>query len=241
MASLYQHDLAHIHAAGFGSLAEGAAEEIVRLLKNAAIPIKRVVDAGCGAGPLAKVLTDEGFEVTGIDTSEHLLEIARAGCPAARFVNASFYETRIPDCEAVVAFGEPLTYHDQNDPDGRVDGFFRCVSSILPPGGMLIFDLIELGEPSLAGRFWSMGEDWAVLVETTEDQAERILVRHIESFRRVGELYTRDREVHRVRLFDTSEVCARLVSHGFTARTARAYGEQALPPRRRAFFATRMP
>jgi hypothetical protein len=52
---------------------------------------------------------------------------------------------------------------------------------------LLIFDVIGLGEPFLAGRTWLSGDDWAVPVETTENQTERTLVRNIETFRRVGE------------------------------------------------------
>ncbi len=240
MEQPYGRDLAYIHAVGFGDLAKGAAAEIVRLLKGATIPIHRVVDVGCGAGPLTKSLADEGFEVTGIDLSEQLLEIARRVCPVARFINASVYDVSLSACEAVIALGEPLSYHDGPRGDLRVSRFFRSVSWALPQGGMFIFDLVETGEPSLAGRYWSQGEDWAVLAETTENSTERTLVRQIETFRRVGGLYRRGREVHRLRLFDTAAVCAELVSCGFTTTTTRSYGEQRLPPRRRVFIATRI-
>ncbi len=236
---LYERDLAYIQSVGFGSLARGAAVEIVRLLRNAAIPVRRVVDAGCGAGPLAEALVAAGFDVTGIDRSPDLLEIARSVCPTARFIQASIYETPIPPCEAVVALGESLTYHANSDGDRLVHEFLRRAASALPSGGLLIFDLIELGEPSLAGRIWSSGKDWAVMAETTEDRPERTLVRKIETFRRVGELYRRGCELHRVRLFDTREICEELTSLGFSTRTARTYGNLQLPPRRRAFFATR--
>jgi hypothetical protein len=185
------------------------------------------------------VLVEAGFEVTGIDTSAELLEIARMVVPAARFVNASAYDAQIGACEAVVALGEPLAYHKDSDADKLVSNFFRRVSSILPAGGMLIFDVIEVGEPSLAGRFWSSGEDWAVLVETTENQTERTLVRSIETFRRIGEFYRRGHEIHRMRLFDTRALRAELASCGFATETSQSYGEQHLPPRRRAFIATR--
>jgi 2-polyprenyl-3-methyl-5-hydroxy-6-metoxy-1,4-benzoquinol methylase len=64
---IYEEDLAYIQAKEFGGLAEGAASEIIRRLRRAAVPVKRVVDAGCGAGPLSKALVEAGFEVTGID------------------------------------------------------------------------------------------------------------------------------------------------------------------------------
>ncbi len=117
MESLYQRDLAYIQAVGFGSVAEGAAAEIVRLLASATITIRHVVDVGCGAGPLTKALVEAGFEVTGIDASAELLEIACTACPSVRFVNGSAYESAIPVCEAVVAIGEPLSYYETSDAD----------------------------------------------------------------------------------------------------------------------------
>jgi len=199
-----------------------------------------VMDVGCGAGPLTEALVAAGFDVTGIDTSADLLELARANVPTAQFVHASVYDVPIQGFDAVVALGEPLTYHPEStNADQVVSRFLQRVAEALPPGGMLIFDVIGLGEPSLASRTWRSGEDWAVLVETTENQAERTLVRNIETFRRVGEAYRRSHEMHRVRLFDVRWLCHQLASYGFAIETAQSYGEQQLPPRRHAFFARR--
>jgi SAM-dependent methyltransferase len=190
---------------------------------------------------LSATLVEAGFEVTGLDSSPDLLAIARTNVPTARFVNASIYDAEIPACEAIVALGEPLTYHTEDaNADSLVQNVFRRASAVLPPGGMLIFDVIETGEPSLAGRSWNSGEDWAVMVQTSEDQASRALVRTIETFRRVDHLYRRGREVHKVRLFNTAELTSQLAACGFATETAQAYGEQRLAPRRRAFFCTRL-
>jgi SAM-dependent methyltransferase len=238
--SLYQQDLAYIQAAAFGALARGAAPEVVRRLRHASIPIRRVVDVGCGAGPLTEALVAEGFETTGIDSSAELLSIAQATAPNARFINASIHDVAIPPCEAIVALGEPLTYHPEgSNAHSRISGFFQSASSVLPTGGILIFDIIETGEPSLSRRIWSSGDDWAVLVDVTEDAASQTLIRNIETFRRVGEFYRRGREVHRVQLFDTQWLCDELASRGFEVETSQEYGTQPLAPRRRAFFATR--
>jgi SAM-dependent methyltransferase len=233
---MYQQDLAYIQAAAFGGLARGAASEIVRRLRNASIPIRRVIDAGCGAGPLTEALAAAGFGATGIDSSAELLAIAQAAVPAARFINASIYDVEIPPSEAIIALGEPLTYH----PEGRISGFFQSASAVLPPGGLLIFDIIETGEPSLSRRIWNSGDDWAVLVEITEDEASQTLTRNIETFRKVGDFYRRGREVHRVQLFDTHWLCDELAACGFEVETSQAYGTQPLAHRRRAFFATRL-
>ncbi len=240
MALLYGQDLAYIQSAAFGGAARAAAPEIVRLLKNAATRIHRVVDVGCGAGVLTSALVEAGFDVTGVDYSADLLAIAAASVPGACFANASIYDYAIPGCEAIVAIGEPLTYHDEiADADRRVHDFLQRSAATLPPGGMLIFDVIETGEPSLAGRFWTSGTDWAVLAETTEDQPSRTLVRTIETFRQVNNLYRRSQELHRVRLFDTNELFTLLARCGFKAETTQAYGSDRLLPRRRAFICAR--
>ena len=240
MQPLYQGDLAYVHAVAFETLANGAAGEIVRRLRSSGAPIRRVMDVGCGAGALTKALVDAGFDVTGVDTSVELLKLANARVPTAHFVHASVYDVQIRDYDAVVALGEPLTYHPEGiDADNLISGFFQRVAKALPAGGVLIFDVIGLGEPSVAGRTWSSGDDWAVLVETTENQAERSLVRNIEVFRRVGDAYRRSHEVHRVRLFDVWILRNQLASYGFATETSQSYGAQQLAPRRHAFFATR--
>jgi SAM-dependent methyltransferase len=238
--SIYQDDLAYIHAIGFGDLARGAAPEVIRRLSTAHSPIHHVLDVGCGAGPLAAALAIAGFEVTGIDASAQLIAMARSAVPRARFIEGSIYEAELPRCDAIVAVSEPLTYHrDTAGADSRVAAFLRRAAASLPPGGLLIFDIVEIGEPPLSGRTWASGDDWAVLVETHEDQAARSLLRGIETFRRAGDLYRRGREVHHVRLFDTAALCRELSAHGFSVETAPSYGTQPLPPRRRAFFCER--
>lgn len=239
MASFYQEDLAYIQATGFADFARSAAPEILGILRSGTIPVRRIFEVGCGAGPLTVVLVDAGFQVIGIDVSGDLLRLARIACAAADFIEGSIYDQRIPACDAIVAVGEPLTYHDNEDADSQVRAFFSRASDVLPAGGMLIFDLIELGEPSLCGRSWKSGDDWAVLVETKEDQSSRTLVREIETFRKVGSHYRRGYEVHRVRLFDTAEVCDWLEGAGFRVSTATRYGAFPLSPRRRAFSCLR--
>jgi SAM-dependent methyltransferase len=241
MQTLYESDLAYVQAAAFGTLAQGAATEIIRRLQSSIAQVHRVLDVGCGAGVLTKALTDAGFEVTGIDISADLLEFARANAPSAHFFHASAYDFQSTGYDAVVAVGEALTYHaDSTKADNLVSGFLQRVADGLPAGGMIIFDVIGLGEPSLVARTWRSGDDWAVLVETTENQSEGTLVRDIQIFRRVGDLYRRSREVHTVRLFDVSKLCEQLDSLGFATETARSYGAQELPPRRHAILATRL-
>jgi 2-polyprenyl-3-methyl-5-hydroxy-6-metoxy-1,4-benzoquinol methylase len=105
MESIYQCDLAYVQAAAFGAFARGATSEIVRQLRCSSTQIRRVMDVGCGAGPLAEALIQAGFDVTGVDTSVELLELARANAPTAHLVHASAYHIQIGAQDAVVALG----------------------------------------------------------------------------------------------------------------------------------------
>jgi hypothetical protein len=68
------------------------------------------------------------------------------------------------------------------------------------------------------------GKDWAVLVTAEEDRRRGQLTRRITSFRKVGELYRRDEEIHRLRLFRRSELARQLRAVGFRVRTLAGYG-----------------
>jgi SAM-dependent methyltransferase len=46
----------------------------------------RVADLGCGTGTLTRLLADEGYDVDGLDSSQAMIERARAKVPEARFV-----------------------------------------------------------------------------------------------------------------------------------------------------------
>ncbi len=241
MTGCYRSDLAYIQAVGFDAFATGAAPHIIDRLRHAAIDVRRVVDAGCGAGALTGALVASGFDVTAIDQSRDLLDVARARVPGARFVHASIYDAALPPSDAVLAIGEPLTYHDDaSRAESAVRSFFDRAAAALPPGGQLIFDVIVCGAPELTARSWRAGDDWACLVDTVEDAPASTLVRTIETFRRVGGLYRRDREIHRVRLFDADTMRDWLSGCGFRTTSDTAYGSWVLGPRRRAYFASRV-
>src|SRR5262249_4464567 len=103
---------------------------------------------------------------------------------------------------------------------------FRRIHDALVPGGLLLFDVAAPGRVPGPGpqRLWREGEDWAVLVEIEENKAKRLLTRRITSFRKVGALYRRDREVHRQRLFERAELTQQLRDAGFRVRTLAGYG-----------------
>lgn len=49
---------------------------------------RRILDIGVGTGLLSEILYQNGYEITGVDFSEKMLEIARGKMPGARFIRA---------------------------------------------------------------------------------------------------------------------------------------------------------
>jgi SAM-dependent methyltransferase len=242
-SSGYREDLAFVHDAGFGDFARQAAPGILEILARAGVGSGRVVDLGCGSGVWAARLVERGYDVVGIDSSEAMIRLARRRVPDAEFRVESLFRTEIPPCNAVTSLGECIGYLFDPAHDGRaLTRLFRRVHAALSPGGVFVFDVMEPGELGAAksARGFAQGEGWLVAVEKTEDRERRILTRRIVTFRRVGRVYRRADETHRVRLHAAAAVLRELREAGFRARTVRRYG--ALPlPRARAGFVARKP
>jgi SAM-dependent methyltransferase len=169
-----------------------------------------------------------------------MVEIARRRAPEAEFRVGSLFEVGIPPCVAVTAVSEVLNYLFDAENEERGPGrLFRRVHDALDPGGLFVFDALGPGQvpPGDRKRSFRVGEDWAVLNELEEDAGRGRMERRIVSFRKLGELYRRDEEVHRVRLYDPPQLSAELERAGFLVRTMESYGDLALEEGHTAFVA----
>jgi SAM-dependent methyltransferase len=232
MARGYGNDLAYIHDTGHGDFARNAAPAILKMLRGAGIDDGLIVDLGCGSGIFARALTDAGYDVLGIDQSQEMLRIARRRAPRARFRRASLFDTALPPCAAVTALGECFNYlFDAANTRRALSGLFARIYDALQPGGLLIFDVATPGRGGGLGKRQKNihGRDWAILLETEEDRRGRTLTRRIVSFRKVGDLYRRSEEVHRLRLYRPQEMTTELRRAGFDVRVVRGYGRTRLP------------
>ena len=242
MAGWYREDLAYIHDVGHADFALRSAPGILEVLRESGIPEGLVVDLGCGSGLWARELLGAGYRVLGIDISEAMVEIAREKAPGAGFRVGSLFEAEIPPCDAVTAVSEVLNYlFDPENEELGLARLFRRVHDALRPDGVFVFDVLGPGQvpPGITARGSRAGEDWAVLSEKEEDAERRTMARRIVSFRRVGELYRRDDEVHRVRLYAPEEITAQLRATGFEVRRMGFYGGYPLGENHAAFVARR--
>lgn len=229
----YRNDLAYIHDAGCGDFATHAASVVVEALHEQGIERGLVIDLGCGSGLLAELLVAAGYEIEGIDISRAMVARARRRVPRARFHVGSFVTFRLPQSvAAVTAIGECVNYlFDPQATRAALNAVFTRIFDALLPGGLFLFDAAEPGRaPAMEPvRNHMEGAEWAVLSAAHEDRGRRLLTRHITSFRKVGRLYRRDHEVHRLRLYPRADLVAELGELGFRVRILRRYGRLSLP------------
>ncbi len=102
-------------------------------------PGAAVLDLCCGTGQLARILSEEGYNVTGIDGSEEMLKYARENAPGVRFVRDDARTFNLPPSFSLVtSFFDSLNHVMVIEKLGAV---FRNVYSCLEEEGLFIFDM----------------------------------------------------------------------------------------------------
>lgn len=235
MDDFYGQDLAAIHAEAFEALAASAAETLLQLLGRGA-PSRRVLDLGCGAGPLSWRLSEQGFSTWGLDLSPAMIAVARTRLPGAEFQCGSILDVRLPKAAAATAVGETLNYATARDPTA-LSAVFERVFEALAPGGVFLFDLAGPGRAG-AGRSFVEGMKWAVGLVATECDNE--LLRKISTFRDVDAgIWRRSYEEHRLRLWPSASVVEQLGSCGFQVEMLPGYVGATMPPSLHVYLAIR--
>ena len=98
-----------------------------------------ILDLCCGSGHLAHLLTVEGYDVTGLDGSQELLNLARRNAPQAAFVLADARSFTLPArYDAAVCMADSLNHLLAV---AELVGVFQNVFSALREGGFFLFDL----------------------------------------------------------------------------------------------------
>jgi SAM-dependent methyltransferase len=211
----YRHDLALVHARGFGQYADRCAPAILDLLAA-------------------------GHRVVATDASAAMVGLARVTLGRAADVRQLVLpHDPLPAADAIVSVGHVISYLSGA---AAIDRALVALAGALRPGGVLAFDVCDLefgrvraGE-SPVGR---ASEDWAIIADFSAPAPDRV-VRHITTFVPDGAgAWRRGRERHEYALVDTALIPALLASHGVTATVGTAFGDAELPPGLRAVTGVR--
>ena len=136
----------------------------------------RVLDIGSGTGrPTAEQLANAGCQVTGIDVSATMVELARRQVPAARFELADVrtFPGLNGEWDAICAFFPLLSM-----PRSELDATLVAIANGLAPGGYFLFATVP-GDWEDAEMVW-MGHQFTATSYPAETYLERLLTCGLE-------------------------------------------------------------
>ncbi len=184
---------------------------------------RSVLDVCCGTGQLAAYFLARGYQVTGIDLSEAMLEMARENCaPHVAAGQAQFIQADASNFSLDASFGLVVsTYDALNHLPGfdALAGCFQSVFRVLTPGGWFIFDL----NTRSGLRRWNNiriieMEDMVVIDRGICDgQSDRAYTLMTGFLRNADGLYERFEQFAYNSIFDLAQVKAALLDTGFQA------------------------
>lgn len=185
---------------------------LISLLKEYGIEDGLVLDLGCGTGSLTEILAREGYDMTGIDLSPDMLQIAmEKRAESGRDILYLLQDMRefelYGTVRAIVSICDSMNYLLE---PGDLVQTLRLVNNYLDPEGLFIFDLNTeykyreiLGESTIAED----REESSFIWDNSYDEEERINEYSLSLFIREKEdLYRKYQETHYQRAYTLGEV-----------------------------------
>lgn len=235
--------------AGFSEFSREMLPYALRLLEHLGWvpPRLTALDLACGTGTAAAELARRGWQVTGLDASAAMLDVARAKAEAqgvkVEWIQGDMRAFRLPSRYGLVTcFFDALNYLLEPH---ELQTTFERVREALLPGGLFVFDMNT--DRGLQG--WEEGEFVQIFpglvsfMREVYDPARRIAQVRLSFYLADEPGYRRIEEVHLERGYTLEEVRGALAAAGFT--TAQLFDCLTLDPAgaatRRVAVAARRP
>ena len=190
--------------------------------------VKTILDLGCGTGGHALALMRRGYQVTGIDASARMLNIARVKALNAKLplklVRAQLQDFKLTEkFDAVICMFSVIDYLTT---DADITLMLNSVRRYLKPGGIFVCDFWHA--PAVASfiphksKVFTDGDISVERVSHTRLLAKRRMceVRYTCLVKNNKQLVRTVKETHRMRYFDIEEMNAYLNACGLRPRIA---------------------
>ena len=186
-------------------------EQLLQWLARNQVQVKTAMDLACGTGVLCEILHKADIKASGMDFSQGMIDIARAGCPEIHYDVADMTTYRpAQQFDLVTCTGDALN-HIMALSD--VEKIFRNVYAYTAPGGYFIFDILNEKEVSDSEPFEMDFTDttrvWFRMTRPAENKVN-LTIRVYEN----GALQLE--EVIRETIHDVTAICELLQRSGFT-------------------------
>ena len=126
-------------------------QQLLEWLRRNHVCPKTSMDLACGTGVLCEILHRNGIQASGMDFSQGMIDIARAGDPSICYDVADMTTYR-PEkqYDLVTCTGDALNHIGALS---DIEKIFRNVYAYLSPGGYFIFDILNEHEVSTSEPF----------------------------------------------------------------------------------------
>ena len=207
--------IAGVYNRHWGYFADRIYPVLDRLVLRDLPPGSALLDLCCGTGQLAAVLSDKGYDVTGLDGSEGMIEIARKNAPGVEFLVQDAREISLDRrFAAVFSTFDSLNHVMSLD---ELEQVFRSVHAVLDDGGCFEFDL-NMEEGYLQrwrGCFGIVEDDLVCVARSSRDEEERVGRMDLTVFEPEGTGWKRKDVSLLQRWYRESDITERLQRAGF--------------------------
>ena len=134
LAPIYDYVMAHVNYGAWAAY-------IHALCARFAPDTTRVVDLACGTGNVSFALHRLGYEVTGVDRSEAMLQVA---CEKGAGSGVEFVQQDLRQLAGLGSFDAATCLYDSINyllTPADIDAALRGVQAIVQPGGFFVFDI----------------------------------------------------------------------------------------------------
>tara|TARA_B100000579_G_scaffold414219_1_gene407625 strand:- start:84 stop:845 length:762 start_codon:yes stop_codon:yes gene_type:complete len=201
---------------------------IISLIRKYNPETKKILEFGAGSGMHGRILADEGFEVSGIEKSQNMIDLGLSSIQG-NDQNRKFSCTQ-GDCttsflgddfDTVISLFHVLSYQTSSE---EATAMLKNAHRQLRPGGVFIFDywyapaVWEIGPTLRVKRFKNQQLAITRIAEPECLREQNIVKVNYQTF--VSELKTNNiseiKETHEMRSFETEEIVEFANQTGFT-------------------------
>ena len=176
----------------------------------------RVLDLCCGTGQISAGLSERGYQVTGLDGSEEMLQFARENAPDVPFIRGDARSFTLPHkVHCVLSAFDSLNHLMELD---ELKAVFRNVYDVMEDDdSVFLFDLNLEDESELAGSSIDMVEDdHACIVRGSYNPLQKLKQYEVTMFQWEGEEWQRSDLALYQRYYDVETVLRALAETGFS-------------------------
>ena len=179
-------------------------------------PGATVLDLCCGTGQMARILSERGYHIIGLDGSENMLAYARQNAPEVHFIPGDARGFTLDSkVEAIVSVFDSLNHVMSIDELGLV---FDSVYRALKKDGIFLFDLnTEAGYvTNWHGVFGIIEDDHVCVIKNSYNTTDKIALFDATLFRLEQEWRRSDFTLTQ-KCYPVDDICYGLEKAGFKA------------------------